>query len=297
MTMDLDNISIAKFKQRGLSTTACSFNDELIITDHIANMEQFKYSCRIDAITLLVCLSGEMTCHINLKEYQIKANEILVNFPENIIQIDNVNNMGAYAVLISSDFLKELQIEFKQKLSSYIQLKENPITEVPFEEIACLKNYYSLIKDNIETCRPESENIVKGLIVSLIYKMISMINTFQIKEVDNGISNKSRIQQTFEKFMSMLSAYHAEERSVKFYAEKMNITANYLSGIIKEYSGKTASEWINDYVILEAKTLLKFSDLNIQEIAYKLNFTTQSAFGKYFKQKTGVAPKFYIKKV
>ncbi len=294
--MDFNNISIAKFKQQGLSASTC-FNDDLIITDQIENLGQFKYACRIDAITVVFCVRGEIRCHINLKEYKIVPNEILVNFPENIIQIDQVSDLEAYALVISSDFLRELQIEFKQKLSSYLYLKEHPLTSLPYKELSCLKDFYSLIKDNISIVRPESENIVKGLAASLVYKIISLINAFQKPDEDNGIANKSRIQQSFEKFMSLLGIYHSQEHSVKFYASKLNLTANYLSGIVKDYSGKTASEWINEYVILEAKTLLKFSDMNIQEVAYKLNFSTQSAFGKYFKQKTGISPKNYIKSI
>ena len=95
--------------------------------------------------------------------------------------------------------------------------------------------------------------------------------------------------------MTLLASYYDKERSVRFYAEKLNLTSNYLSGIIKDYTGKTASEWIEEYVILEAKALLKFSGLNIQQVAYELNFPSQSMFGKYFKKQTGMSPKVYIK--
>jgi len=291
--MQLNTISIAKFKQEGLKAATC-FNDDLIITNHIEFAEQFKYPCRIDGITILVCLDGEIDISMNLKEYKIKENCIIVNVPENIIQIERATNFEAYAMVISSAYLKEMQIDIKQKLDSYMNLKEQPLTYVPFDEISCLKYYYYLMKDTIENNRQESDNIIRGLALSFIFKIISFINTYQ-KHAINKIANKSSIQQAFEKFMSLLSIYHSQERSVKFYANKMNLTPNYLSGIVKEYSKKTASEWITEYVILEAKTLLKFSGMNIQEIAYQLNFPSQSTFGKYFKNETGITPKSYIK--
>jgi len=105
-----------------------------------------------------------------------------------------------------------------------------------------------------------------------------------------GTFKGTRNEQLFEKFMSLLSQYHSRERSVSFYADKMCLTSNYLSGEIKANSGKTASEWINEYVILEAKTLLMYSELSVQEISYRLNFPTQSSFGKYFKKQTGFGP-------
>ncbi len=62
-------------------------------------------------------------------------------------------------------------------------------------------------------------------------------------------------------------------------------------GVVKEVSGKTVGEWIDELVILEAKALLNSSSMNIQEIADRLNFANQSFFGKYFKHYTGMSPK------
>ena len=85
------------------------------------------------------------------------------------------------------------------------------------------------------------------------------------------------------------------ERSVKFYADQLCLTPKHLSGVVKEVSGKTVGEWIDELVILEAKALLNSSSMNIQEIADRLNFANQSFFGKYFKHYTGMSPKEYRK--
>ena len=71
------------------------------------------------------------------------------------------------------------------------------------------------------------------------------------------------------------------------------LTPKYISGQIKAYSGKCALDWINDYVVLEAKMMLRYTVMTIQEISNSLNFPTQSAFGKYFKQQVGTGPKQY----
>lgn len=62
---------------------------------------------------------------------------------------------------------------------------------------------------------------------------------------------------------------------------------------MRAFSGRSAAEWINEYAITEAKMMLRFSDLSIQQVAEKLNFPSQSAFGKYFKQYVGVSPKVF----
>jgi len=83
------------------------------------------------------------------------------------------------------------------------------------------------------------------------------------------------------------------ERNVAFYADHLFLTPKHVSKVILEVSGKTPTQWIDEYVVLEAKSLLKYSNLTIQEIADYLNFSTQSVFGKYFKHKTGLSPREY----
>jgi AraC-like DNA-binding protein len=78
-----------------------------------------------------------------------------------------------------------------------------------------------------------------------------------------------------------------------FYADKMHLSPKYLSAVVKKVSGQTPSNWIDGLVIMEAKNLLKYSEMNIQEIAYQMNFPNQSFFGKYFKQRTGMTPSTY----
>ena len=94
-------------------------------------------------------------------------------------------------------------------------------------------------------------------------------------------------------FIKELNTFNGTEHSFAFFANRLNLTPNYLSSRVKEYSGRTATEWIEDSIILEAKTMLKHTDLTIQEIAYKLKFPTQTFFGKYFKRITGMSPKQY----
>lgn len=291
--MELNTISIAEFIKEELKD-ANFFSDDLLVTNNIAHAEQFKYPCRINAITFLICLSGDIDCSVNLKDYDVRANGVLVSFPENIIRIDNTRDFDGYVLLISSSYLENLHVDIRQKLVSYMSLKENPLTAVSRDDMICLSHYCQLIKEALGTKCKESKDIISGLIQSFIFKIISIINICQ-SSIDISSTAKSNVQQYFEKFMTLLSTYHTRERSVKFYASRMNLTGNYLSGLVKSYSGKSASEWIIEYVILEAKALLKFSGLNIQQVAYELNFPSQSMFGKYFKKQTGMSPKVYIK--
>ena len=82
---------------------------------------------------------------------------------------------------------------------------------------------------------------------------------------------------------------------MSFYADKLCISPKYLSLLVKETTGKSAARWIDEFVLMEAKNLLRFSGKNVQQVAYALNFTNQSSFGKYFKHMTGQSPTEYQK--
>lgn len=103
----------------------------------------------------------------------------------------------------------------------------------------------------------------------------------------------SRQGRMSEQFLALVQEHFRSHRFLDFYAKKMEITPKHLSRTIKSQTGFTAVEWIERFVILEAKVLLKSSNLNIQQISDELNFPSQSFFGKYFKKLTGMSPKEY----
>lgn len=290
--MELHTITIEQLWKRSSRSVYC-YRNRLIVTDRIEDAEWFKLPCRMDAITILICIGGEVDCSINLKHYHISSDMVLVNFPDDIIQIHSVKALEAYAVLISSDFLNELEIDFKQRSDFYLDIRQNAVSLLPHAEIATLKPYYSLLSSNIGMMRTETPEVIRGLVQAFSYSVISMTRLYRQQEEGNESVRLDRNKQLFNKFLALVKLHHTCARGVKFYADKLCLTPNYLSGIIKEYTGKTASEWVNEYVILEAKIMLKNFDLSISQISYQLNFPSQSSFGKYFKQQTGVGPKAY----
>jgi AraC-like DNA-binding protein len=98
-----------------------------------------------------------------------------------------------------------------------------------------------------------------------------------------------------DRFMNLVKENFREQRDVGFYADKLCLTPKYLSKVIRDNSGSSADEWIDNYVTLEAKALLKSTNMTIQQISEELNSPSQSFFGKYFKRIVGVSPSEYRK--
>lgn len=132
---------------------------------------------------------------------------------------------------------------------------------------------------------------IQSLWTSMIYIFAGVLDNRAKAKDPAESTNRSRL--LFEQFISLVAKYHGQYRNVGFYADKLCLTPKYLSKLIKNATGRSAPEWIDAYVILEAKNMLKYSNETIKEIVYKLNFPNQSVFYKFFKARTGMTPSEY----
>ena len=158
-----------------------------------------------------------------------------------------------------------------------------------------MKEYHAFIRKRLKNKEAlYRKEVVMGLMQGFFFELCNIFTNHAPANATT-MKNKSRKEYIFERFYESLVESYQSERSVKFYADQLCLTPKHLSGVVKEVSGKTVGEWIDELVILEAKALLNSSSMNIQEIADRLNFANQSFFGKYFKHYTGMSPKGYRK--
>lgn len=285
-----NEISIEKFLQKNLPGMVNYSNDIVLVSD-IAAVHLLSHPTRLNATTALICLSGEIECSINLKRYVVRENCLLVNFPGDIIQIHRVDGVKGYASIISVNYTHELQLDSRTRSDSIMNLHDIGPVPVPRAELEYIGHYDMLLRKSIAD---GNGLVVRSLSQALAYTVIDLLNKYSVRSAESG-KEQSRPQQIFDKFMRLLNEHHVKERSLQFYADRMFLSPKYVSGMIKSYSGRSAGEWINEYVVLEAKIMLRYSDLSVQQIAYHLNFPTQSAFGKYFKEQVGCSPRNYRK--
>ena len=181
------------------------------------------------------------------------------------------DDFEGYIILISLEFLRSIQIDLKNVLPLYMYIKNHPCVSFPARAVEEISRFYHLLQQCADDTRSKRRTeIVKGIISALIYKICDELERLTLPS-EELVGN--RREALFVHFLDLLTEHHRQQRSVGFYASRLHITPKYMSSLIKEVSGRSAAQWIDDYVILEAKSLLKYSDLSIQEIAYRLNFS------------------------
>lgn len=156
------------------------------------------------------------------------------------------------------------------------------------EEAILFTSAFKLIKDTLARKNKHYASIVRSYLYALIYELDVLMEAEQPME--------GQLNPLFEKFRQLLSKEFLRHRSVGFYADNLNVSRKYLSEIVKKNTGKTAGDWIDEVVVLEAKVLLQNKSLTINQISDQLNFSNQSVFERFFKTAAGLSPLDYRKK-
>lgn len=267
---------------------------ECIAANSASEMEIFRFPSRLNALIIGVGTEGETSLTSNLQEFRLKKDSLFIFSPKHVLQVQSNNRFKAHLIVIAPDFLKRINIDTKRMMPLFLQFGSLPCMELTHAESQSLRSFISMVEQELKGSETDfSSEIIGGLIAATIYKVGDILTHYLTEhpEVDSPIHN--RAEEYFRQFTELLGEHYKHERSVGFYARQLCITPKYLTTLIKRISGKSVSEWIDNYVILEAKTLLKYSNMSVQEIAYYLNFPNQSFFGSYFKRNAGMSPSQY----
>ena len=276
------------------SGNSLSIDDiDFALFDDIRRVPFFEYPEKTNVAVSVICLKGKLEISINLKHYTFAENQIAIIPPCQILQFHGVSDdFSGRFIVMSENFMKQLQVNIEDRFSFFLYTRENPLIQFSSQQITLCMGYYSMLDNTLRMKdNPKRIDNVKYLILAFFYSLNSISQGCQ--SLDKKQSTRKDV--IFESFYKLVQLHHKEHRNVSFYADKLCLTPKYFSTLIKEATGKTTRDWINESVILSAKALLKSTDMTIQEISIRLSFPNQSFFGKYFKTLVGKSPVEYRK--
>lgn len=229
---------------------------------------------------------GNCRADINLLSHNINAPCIVNIRSSQILQVNSVSDdFDASFIVMSKRFCDNLFI-LLQDCKYYPLAVRNQVTEIPYSILPKFVDFYKRIGEiSRQKNNPFAYQATTLGLASLFYETAFECYASDINDIQKG---NNRITS---KFISLVQKNFKTERFLDFYAEQLEISPKHLSRTMKTVTGFSAVEWIERYVILEAKVLLKSSNLNIQQISDELHFPSQSFFGKYFKKNVGISPK------
>jgi AraC-like DNA-binding protein len=257
--------------------------------------QQLKYPCRIDAIIMIVCARGEVSFSSHMSDYTLKANQFFLS-SASVFQFHTMADSEFYMLAFNSDFLSIMNVDLRFVTRIVSQLRANTkISPLNEGSMMGMTRFFDtlFIEYSNNNLSEYMESSLRHLFCAMIYRMCDVLLDSNVQLPTAGV--KERSSEYFEKLMTLLSEHYRDQRNVEFYAEKMHISSKHLSRVIRNYTGKSVHQWIDEFVALEIKNLLKYSNMSIQQISYSLNFPNPSFMGQYFKRITGMTPGEYKK--
>lgn len=235
----------------------------------------------------ILCHAGKAQFSFMENTYTMEAGDwVIWQMSSRISDALYSSDFNADFLLVDKDFLLEYNPEKVWASKAFVFIKKNPVFHLDERGKAMIEHNFIQIKRRIA----ESHLFQKEILGRQL--QIFLLDLWEIYK--NAMEN---IQQTdnssallFTRFMNLLPEYSKTEREVAFYADKLCVSAKYLSEVVKKSSGHPASYWINGYAMQEILAYLKRSDLTLAEISYKMNFYNPAHFTRFVKKQTGDSP-------
>lgn len=286
--IELQSASIANLVQ--LNNT-WHIGSGLMLFDNMNDLRMPDGVCRITDIMVGICLQGGARYTANTVEYGVLPNDVLI-IPDGLVMGEYTMCPGSQGIcmMLSPDFFHEVVKDIHDLSSLIIFSRSHPVFSLLPKEVASMVNYYNLIKEKIGSVDGAyRKDVARYIISAMICELCNAIGRFR----DNAEEKRTRGERIFTDFIRLVEENFRQERRVSWYGEQMCITPKYLSETVKAVSCRTPNEWIDNYVVMELRALLKDTSKSIKEIAHDMNFPNQSFLGKYFKEHVGVSPMTY----
>lgn len=234
---------------------------------------------------MLFQFGGSGVLYIDCKKYELTGNVMAFLSPGQVHLSEFQNSEGYLVKFNANIFQKE---ETNRKLYDYPFFHTtlgSSIMELP-DEFPCLVFLLeSMYQEYKQTCFKRGDHLKASLELLLIE-----LERLYKGEVHNEAGQQCEISDRIRKLETLIDENYRENRSVAFYAEKLQLSSRHLNNIIKESGCNSVSDLIQKRVMLEVKRLILHSNLTVTEISEQLNFSDKSYFHRYFKTQTGRTP-------
>lgn len=264
--------------------------------DYTEAEREFSSAIYLDAFISILVLSGTATIYINYKSYSVESNTLLVMSSSHLFHFNECSkDFNCQCLFVSKDFMQEMDSTdmIYKRIKYGVRLYNTPAIRLKPAYSQLISERMSDINKVIDYTEHfyYKERVLNAIFTfyldlsDIIERHASYLLTNETNE-----SNLNRYESIIKSFIELLAIHYREEHKVDFYSSRLNLSAHYLTQIVKQVTGQSASDFIFEMLYSEARNLLTHSKLSIQEIASALNFSDQSSFGKFFKRKAGISP-------
>ena len=264
--------------------------DDLALFSRFEDVPLASDPRKMNCFFVAFCLEGSAIYTVDTKEQLVRKNDVIVVNDGQVISGYKLSpDCRGVAILASNDFFAEIIKEVHEISQLFLFAYSNPVFNLTDGKAKVFMEYFDVIKSKVDD---NNHHFRTELTMSLLKAMIYDIgNEIYQKQVNSP--KRTRAEAIFNDFITLVKDNFQHERRVSWYGEQLGITPKYLSETVKHISRRTPNDWIDYYVMLEIRVLLKNTTMSIKEIAEHMHFPNQSFLGKYFKEHVGISPSKY----
>ena len=245
-----------------------------------------------DMFSFIVVEEGMAHYILNYKEYNVQKGDMLLFSPNMLVSLTGCTDDFRCMNLMCERSLFEHMLSSNpafQTYSYYFCRTDTPVIQLKQEMQTAILKCMEQIRMAIISRNTYQKEIIQILVYTCMLLVLEVIE----ERVSSLPVSLGRTERLFHDFMALVVAHYKREHYINFYASRLSVTTTYLSRIIRRQTGKTAAYFLGGMLYAEACRLLTRTDYTAQQIAEELNFSDQSAFGKFFKSKAGVSPHIF----
>lgn len=228
---------------------------------------------------------GEGVAEVDGRDFGVRKGSFIYVLPRHLLALRSCSDdfRTSYACFTFDD-LSDFPLLLKADISDYAA--DHPCRELSVADCGVLAKYYDLLAD-----RSRADDVGIEIIKGLLFSFVMEVN--RIYSGRNEEMRVTRQDKLADGFFRLLHEHFCRERSVAFYAHELCVSDKHLMRVIKKKTGRTFHFWLTDFVLRQAKLLLLSTDMNVSQITECLHFPDSSAFARFFKKGTGLAPLAY----
>lgn len=282
--------TIQHYLQEAGGCNIYSLNEDFLIIKNPTFTIVPNYLYRLEHIVVMYCCRGSAKGRVNTSIYDLSEGGFFIVLPGQITElIEQDDDFEAIYIIMSPEFTSHLSIGNTFDLRNIIAHKPYTVLSQPARQ--ALESYITMCCTQIEM----ENHPHRSEIIYLLTRAFFLGLGYFLHQHDD-LAQDDRATRICQDFIHRVEHNYAEHRDLGFYAEQLGLTAKHISTVVKMASGKSATDWIERYVTLDAISQLISTPNTIKEIAYNLNFPSQSCFGKYFSRVVGCSPQSYRQK-
>lgn len=258
------------------------------------NLQDKVGPLRSDFYRIAFCSKGALQVDIGLESFTHQQNTIHFTIPEQLFVMKNKSaDLEGYYLFFTPDFMESILPNIRLKATyPFFDYPGVPFFQLSDEEAKQVTTLFFEISREIQRSLADKERAIK-LIINLL--LIEAKRSY-LRQGLHTVLKDSKNAQLVIRYKKLVAQHFIKTRNVQEYAKMLAVSPNHLSKLIKQETGKSPGVWIDEMLIMEIKALLIYSELNISEIAYQLDFTDSSHLAKFFKRYSGMTPLEYRKK-